>query len=154
VVQFDPHTQVWFGAAARQTGCPVVLTSARLNWPASYLPTSAEKVTEPNLALGFTIPSVQAVRSVVIKARLLAKSDVYQLDANAFDLRLTFSAPDEANETADQLRELRLPADLHAYGVTRVSLERVTFTNGDVWSSGQNSHCSLDVQGSAERVAK
>jgi len=141
--------------SGNQAGCPVVLTSARLNWPASYLPvTSAEKVTEPNLALGFAISSVQPVRSIVIKARLLVKNNLYQLDANAFDLRLTISGAYAADNAAEQLRELRLPADLHAYGVTRVSLDRVLFTNGDVWSAWPSSRCSLDVQGSAERVAK
>ena len=59
-----------------QTGCPVVLTSAHLNWPASYLPvTSAEKVTEPNLALGFQNSSGKAIRSVSITAQFLGKTE-------------------------------------------------------------------------------
>ena len=140
-----------------QAGCPVVLTSARLNWPASYLPvTSAERATEPNLALGFENSSGKAIRLVSITAKFLGKQNVYQLDADAFDLRLTFSGVDAADKTAEQLREIRLPEKMmHAFGVTRVSLEQVTFADGTFWMAGMGGgRCSLNVQGSAERVAK
>jgi len=138
-----------------QSACPVVLTSARLNWPASYLPvTSAEKVTEPNLALGFRNTSGKAIRSVTITAALLGKKSVYQIDANALDLRLTFSDVKDANKAAEQLREIRMPGKMYAYGVTRVSLDQVMFADGTLWMAPGHSGCSLDVRGSAERVAK
>lgn len=141
--------------APSQTGCPVTLTSAHLNWPASYLPvTSAEKVTQPNLALGFKNSSGKAIRSATITARFLGKQNVYQLDAGAFDLRLTFSGVDAADQAAEQLREIRVPAKMYAYGVTRVSLEQVLFANGTFWTAFGHGNCGLDVQGSAERVAK
>jgi hypothetical protein len=138
-----------------QAGCPVVLTSARLNWPASYLPvTSAGKVTEPNLALGFQNSSGRAIRSVSIVARFLGKQSIYQLDANSFDLRLAFSGVDAADKAAEQLREIRLPRKMYAYGVTRVSLEQVTFADGSFWTAMGRSNCSLNVKGNTERVAK
>ncbi len=138
-----------------QAGCPVVLTSAQLNWPASYLPvTSAEKVTEPNLALGFRNSSGKAIRSVTIAARFLGKRNVYQLDASAFDLRLTFSGGDAADKAAEQLREIRVPEKMYAYGVTRVSLEQVLFADGTFWTALGHGNCRLDVTGSAERVAR
>jgi hypothetical protein len=138
-----------------QAGCPVVLTSAHLNWPASYLPvTAAEKVTEPNLALGFQNSSGKAIRSVAITARFLAKQSVYQLDARGFDLHLTFSGVDAADKAAEQLREIRLPEKMYAYGVTRVSLEQVTFGDGTFWMAMGRNNCSLNVTGTAERVAK
>jgi hypothetical protein len=138
-----------------QAGCPVVLTSARLNWPASYLPvTSAEKVTEPNLELNFRNSSGKAIRSVTITARFLAKQNVYQLDASGFDLHLTFSGVDGADKAAEQLREIRLPEKMYAYGVTRVSLEQVTFGDGTFWMAMGHNNCSLNVMGTAERVAK
>jgi hypothetical protein len=138
-----------------QAGCPVVVTSARLNWPASYLPvTSAEKVTEPNLALGFQNSSGKAIRSVTITARFLAKQSVYQLDASGFDLHLTFSGVDAADKAAEQLREIRLPEKMYAYGVTRVSLEQVKFGDGTFWMAMGRNNCSLNVTGTTERVAK
>jgi hypothetical protein len=138
-----------------QAGCPVVLTSARLNWPASYLPvTSAEKVTEPNLALNFRNSSGKPIRSVTITARFLAKQNLYQLDASGFDLHLTFSGVDAADKAAEQLREIRLPEKMYAYGVTRVSLEQVTFGDGTFWMAMGRNNCSLNVTGTAERVAK
>ena len=139
-----------------QAGCPVVLTSARLNWPASYLPvTSAEKVTEPNLALGFQKLKRQGDPvGQAITARFLAKQNVYELDASAFDLRLTFSGVDAADKAAEQLREIRLPEKMHAYGVTRVSLEQVTFGDGTFWMAMGRNNCSLNVTGTTERVAK
>jgi hypothetical protein len=117
--------------------------------------TSAEKITEPNLALGFQNPSGKAILSATITARFLGKQRVYQLDANAFDLRLTFSGVDAADKAAEQLREIRLPEKMFAYGVTRVSLEQVTFADGTFWMAGMgHSNCSLSVKGNAERVAK
>lgn len=139
--------------AVSQAGCPVVLTSARLNWPASYLPvTTAEKVTEPNLALNFTNSSGKAIRSVGISARFLGKQNIYQLDASGFDLHLTFSGVDAADKAAEQLREIRLPDKMHAYGVTRISLEQVTFGDGTFWTAFGHSNCSLNVRGTTERV--
>ncbi len=138
-----------------QAGCPVVLTSARLNWPASYLPaTSAEKVTAPNLALNFQNASGKEIRSVAITARFLVKQSVYELDASAFDLHLTFSGVDAADKAAEQLREIRLPEKMHAYGLTRVSLEQVTFGDGTFWMAMGRNNCSLNVTGTTERVAK
>jgi hypothetical protein len=137
-----------------QMGCPVVLTSARLNRPTSYLPvTSAEKVTEPNLALGFRNSSGKVIESVTIAARLLGKQNLYQLDADAFDLRLTFSGVDAADKAAEQLREISVPDRMHAYGVQRVSLEQVLFADGTFWTAAGHANCRLDVSG-AERVAK
>ncbi len=138
-----------------QTGCPVVLTQAHLNWPATLIPvTAAEKVTEPNLALGFQNPSGKAIGSVSITAKFLGKTSKYQLDANAFELRLTFSGSDSPDKTAEQLREIRLPEKMYAYGVTRISLDQVTFEDGTVWSAVGHSNCALNVAGSAERIAK
>jgi len=151
IVTLDLQGMPWTGQ--NQAGCPVVLTSARLNWPASYLPvTSAERVTEPNLALGFQNSSGKAIRSVTITARFLGKQNIYQLDANSFDLRLAFSGVDAADRVAEQLREIRLPQKMHAYGVTRVSLEQVTFADGSFWTAMGRGNCSLNVKGSAERV--
>jgi len=155
--QADKRMQIEIEGINRksQAGCPVVLSSARLNWPASYLPvTSALKVTEPDLALGFHNASGKGIRSVTITARFLGKRNVYQLDADAFDLRLTFSGVDAADKAAEQLREIPVPSTLHAYGVTSVSLEDVMFADGTFWTALGNSNCSLDVQGSVDRVAK
>jgi hypothetical protein len=138
-----------------QAGCPVVLTSAHLNWPASYLPvTAAEKVTEPNLALQFQNSSGKAIRSVGIMARFLGKQNIYQLDGSAFDLHLTFSGTDAADKAVEQLREIRLPAKMHAYGVTRISLEQVTFADGTLWMAMGRSNCSLNVGGGTERITR
>ncbi len=153
--QAESKLQLWALSSPSQSGCPVVLTSAQLNWPASYLPvTSAEKVTQPNLALGFRNSSGKAIRSVTITARFLGKQSVYQLDASAFDLRLTFSGVDTADDAAEQLREIRVPEKMYAYGVTRVSLEQVQFTDGTFWTAFGHGNCRLDVNGSTERVAK
>jgi hypothetical protein len=138
-----------------QTGCPVVLTQAHLNWPATYLPvTAAEKGSEPNLALGFQNSSGKAIRSASITAGFIGKASKYQLDASAFELHLTFSGAESLDKTAEQLREIRLPEKTVAYGVTRVSLDQVTFDNGTVWSAIGHSNCALNVAGSAERIAK
>ncbi|HEX3662846.1 MAG TPA: hypothetical protein VHU89_15535 [Acidobacteriaceae bacterium] len=132
-----------------------MLTQAHLDWPATYMPAAvAEKVTEPNLALGFENPSGKAIRSVSITAGFTGKTNKYQLDASAFELHLTFSGADSPDKTSEQLREIRLPEKMVAYGVTRVSLDQVTFDNGTVWSAIGHSNCALNVAGSAERITK
>ena len=138
-----------------QTGCPVVLTQAHLNWPATYLPvTAAEQVTEPNLALGFQNSSGKAIRLVSITAQFLGKTSKYQLDASAFELHLTFSGVDSADKATEQLREIRLPERMYAYGVTRISLDQVMFSDGTFWAASGHSNCALNVTGSSERIAK
>lgn len=138
-----------------QAGCPVVLTQAHLNWPASYLPvTAAEKATEPNLALGFQNPSGKAIRSVSITARFTGKTSKYQLDASTFELHLTFAGADSADKAAEQLREIRLPEKMYAYGVTRIALEQVMFADGTLWTGVGHTNCALNVTGSAERITK
>lgn len=138
-----------------QTGCPVVLTQAHLNWPATFMPvTAAQKVTEPKLALGFQNPTGKAIRSVSITARFMGKSSKYQLNATALDLHLTFSGTDSADKEAEQLREIRLPEKMYVYGVTRIALDQVTFSDGKFWSSVGHSNCAMNVQGSTERIEK
>ena len=138
-----------------QTGCPVVLTQAHLNWPATYMPvTDAEKMKAPNLALGFQNPSGKAIQSVSITARFTGKSSKYQLDASAFDLHLTFSGTDSADKTAEQMREIRLPDKMYPYGVTRIALDQVTFADGTLWTSAGHTNCAMNVGGSAERIGK
>jgi hypothetical protein len=140
-------------AQPSQAGCPLMMTSAHLNWPASYLPvTSAEKVTEPNLALNFRNTTGKPIRTITITAQFLAKKNLYQLDATTFDLRLSFSEVDAADKAAEQLREIRLPQKMYAYGVTRVSLDQVMFADGSFWMAAGHNSCSLDVKGSTERV--
>jgi hypothetical protein len=138
-----------------QTGCPVVLTQAHLNWPATLMPvTAAEKVTEPNLALGFQNSSGKPIQSVSITARFTGKASKYQLDASAFNLHLSFSGSDTADQTAEELREIRLPEKMYAYGVTRISLDQVTFADGTFWRAIGHSNCALNVTDSAERITR
>lgn len=140
---------------ASQDGCPVVLTQAHLNWPPTFMPvTAAEKVTEPNLALGFQNPSGKAIRSVSITARFMGKSSKYQLDASAFELRLMFSGSDSADKTAEELREIRLPDKMYVYGVTRIALDQVTFSDGTFWSAIGHSNCAMNVNGATERIGR
>lgn len=138
-----------------QTGCPVVLTQAHLNWPATYMPvTAAQKDSEPNLALGFQNPSGKAIESVSITARFTGKRSKYQLDASTFELHLTFSGSDSADKDAEQTREIRLPEKMYAYSVTHIALDQVTFADGTLWTSVGHTNCAMNVSGSAERITK
>ena len=63
-----------------------------------------------------------------------------------------FLGVDAADKAAEQLREIRLPEKMYAYGVTRVELEQVTFGDGTFWMAMGRNNCSLNVTGTAERV--
>jgi len=132
-----------------QAACPVVLTSARLNWPASYLPvTSAEKVTEPNLALGFQNASGKPIRSVTITAELRVKRDIYRLDATPLSLRLSFAGTKDLDKELSQLATIPLPKGLHEYGVIQVRLDQVLFADGTMWMAAvSGKSCSVDGNG-------
>lgn len=138
-----------------QTGCPVVLTQAHLNWPATYRPvTAADKATEPNLSLEFQNPSGKAIRSVSITARFMEKTSPYQLDASPFELHLTFAGTDSADKDAEQMRAIRLPEKMYAYGVTHLALDEVTFADGSLWTAAGHSNCAMNVGGAAERITR
>jgi hypothetical protein len=154
IMTLDLQAQAVPTTPESQAGCPVVLTSVHLNWPATYLPVAAaEPGTEPNLALGFRNASGKAIRSVSLNAYFVAKRSIYDLDATTFKVDLAFSA-EAAENAAEQLREIRLPEKMHAYGLTRVSLEQVTFADGSLWTAAGRNNCSLNAQGTAERIAK
>ncbi|HEX4064717.1 MAG TPA: hypothetical protein VHZ09_01745 [Acidobacteriaceae bacterium] len=143
----DPatHQTVQFSADA----CPLKLTSAQLHWPAAYLPTSsAEKVAEPSLALGFQNASGRAIRSVAITAELKVKKDVYALDATPVAMRLHFAGTEDLSKTLDQLATIPLPQKMHSFGVVRVRLDQVTFADGGLWKApaGANS-CEVGSSG-------
>lgn len=137
-----------------QTGCPVVLTSAHLNWPASYLPvSSADKVTEPNLSLGFQNSSGKAIRSVALTAELRVKKDIYRMDATPVSLRLTFAGTNDLDKELSQLATIPLPKGLHEYGVIQVRLDQVFFADGTMWIAPSNGK-SCSVAGNGLLAAK
>lgn len=146
-MQTQPRTTVNDGVAHKGVQfsadtCPLTLTSAQLDWPGTYMPvTSAEKVMEPNLALGFQNSSGRAIRTVVVTAALRVKKDVYALDATPVELRLNFAGTKDLNKDLSQLATIPLPKGLHEYGVVQVRLDQVLFADGTMWmaSAKQNS---------------
>lgn len=116
--------------------CPLTLTGARLDLPASYMPvTSADKVTEPNLALNFENSSGKAIRSVAVTAELKTKRNAYALDATPVELRLSFAGTQDLNKELSQLATIPLPKGLHEFGVIQVRLDQVMFADGTMWTA-------------------
>ena len=130
------------GVQLSADACPLTLTSVQLDWPGTYMPvTSAEKVMEPNLALGFQNSSGRAIRTVVVTAALRVKKDVYALDATPVEVHLSFAGTRDLNKELNQLAAIPLPKGLHEYGVVQVRLDQVLFADGTMWKAAakQNS---------------
>jgi len=139
----------------KNVGCPVMLTSAQLNWPASYLPTdSAEKVTEPDLALGFLNSSGRSIRSVGVTAALRVKKNIYALDAAPVELQLRFAGTGDLDKDLSHLTTISLPKGLHAYGVVQVRLDQVVFADGSLWMAPADDSCGLTPNGLEQMQAK
>ncbi|HEX4036846.1 MAG TPA: hypothetical protein VHX37_02210 [Acidobacteriaceae bacterium] len=135
-----PRVMIGPDVVPAQARCPLTLTSARLDWPGSYMPvTSADRVMEPSLALGFQNSSGKAVRSVAVTAELRVKKDVYALDATPVDVRLNFAGSrdlnHDLNKDLDQLATIPLPKGLHEYGLVQVRLDQVIFADGSLWKA-------------------
>jgi hypothetical protein len=137
-----------------QARCPLYMESASVAPSAAYLPVGSRSADEGSLHLHFRNQSGRQIVSASITARLSVKNSVYALDAHEIDVRLTFSGVDAAGKAVEQLRSIRLPEKAYLFGVTRVTLDQVTYGDGTMWTAtpGDNA-CRTSGPGVAQ-IAK
>jgi hypothetical protein len=134
-----------------QEGCPIVFTSARLDRPGEYVPTSPEARTrsKANLHLSYSNPTGKQIASIGLTGYLRIKQSRYALDATNITMPLTFSPA-----TGELSTEASIPLLQDIVGFERLALDSVTYQDGSIWHAAkEHRSCSFGPQG-MERVAK
>ncbi|MGA7522637.1 MAG: hypothetical protein WBW84_09145 [Acidobacteriaceae bacterium] len=137
-----------------QTGCPLYLESASVAPGAGYLPVTATNRQDGALDLRFRNQSGKAITSASITAQVNVKTNVYDLDAHALELRLTLAGTQDLDKTLDQMQHIALPRHVYLFGVARVTLDRVTYADGSVWTAPASNVCRTSGAMGPERIAK
>lgn len=140
--------------SAAEAACPLSLTSAGLAPDGHLLPVADAMPSDGALDLHFRNDSGKAIRSAELTARLRVKTDVYALDATPLELHLTFSGTGDRDKAVDQLTRIPLPLHAYAFGVARVTLNQVKFSDGSVWIARSSGSCAVGGPGQQRIEAK
>lgn len=131
-----------------QAGCPVVFTDVALHRKAHMMLVKQGTSSGDDLAFQYENKSGKEIQSISVSAELNVKKSVYDLDATTLTLNMTLTGH-EAAET--------LPLSVLAYGLNRVTLEQVAYTDGTVWDAGAKeakTTCSYQNQHGSEQIGK
>jgi hypothetical protein len=138
-----------------QTGCPVVLTNASLNTKAHYMPAAGKSGSaggNGDLSLQFRNMSGKQIQSVGIVAELNVKRSVYDLDATAIQLHLMLTGTGSLDKNSDLSR--MVPLTVAAFGLGRISVEQVNYSDGTVWNAASTNNCSLEADGGLRNLVR
>ena len=137
-----------------QMGCPVVLTSASIKTKARYMPvdTTGPDANSPSLDLQFRNMSGKGILWVTIMAQLKFKRSNYDLDSTTFDLYQTLPGTSVTDQKSEQARVV--PLRVPAFGVGSVTLQRVTYKDGTVWTADGSNTCKVSPTGAERVIAK
>ncbi len=136
-----------------QAACPLYLESASVAPSAGYLPVDAQAKGDGALELRFRNQSGKRIVSAAITAHLNVKTDIYALDAHPLELHLAFARVTDENKALDQLTRIALPEHVYLFGVVRVTLDQVTFTDGSVWTASPT-HNSCATSGPGNELVE
>lgn len=125
-----------------QIGCPVAFTEVALKTQARYMPVQYEAGPDNSLAFEYKNKSGKKVESILVRVELTVKRNIYDLDATTITRYMTLT------EDSSQV----LPLNLITYAVGPVTLEQVTYTDGDTWTPGTNKNCRYLSQRSTEQI--
>ncbi|WP_158748233.1 hypothetical protein [Acidobacterium sp. S8] len=127
-----------------QVGCPVSFTTVALETKARLMPVQVGQPQDGSLSFEYRNQSGKKIQSIAVRVELLMKKSVYDLDATPIALNMML-AGNGAVET--------LPLAIRAYGLTRVNLQQVTYSDGTIWTAGDKLHCGYAPQGT-ENIGK
>lgn len=125
-----------------QNGCPVAFTNVALKRDARYMPVKQDTAADSSLAFTYKNQSGKPIQSLTVHVELKVKPSIYDLDATTITRDMTLTGHSEAV----------LPLDLAAYGLGIVTLEKVTYADGKVWTPGARQQCRYLGPASAERI--
>lgn len=126
-----------------QTGCPVAFTSVDINQNAHYMPVKQAAEAGDGLEFSYKNQSGKQIKSIEVHVVLNVKPSIYDLDATTVTRDMTLTG--HSGEV--------LALNLFAYGVVRVTLEQVNYTDGTVWTPNEIS-CHYEKLSGIEQIAK
>lgn len=125
-----------------QNGCPVAFTDVALKRDARYMPVKQDTAADSSLSFTYKNQSGKLIQSITVRVELKVKPSVYDLDATTMTRDMTLTGNSEA----------ALPLDLAAYGLGIVTLEKVTYADGKVWTPAVKQQCRYTGPASADRI--
>lgn len=125
-----------------QAGCPVAFTEVALKRDAHYMLVKQSEGSGNSLGFKYNNKSGKHIESMLIRVELTVKRSIYDLDATTITRYMTLT------ENSGQV----LPLNLITYAVGLVSLEQVTYTDGDTWTPDNNKNCRFVNQSTTERI--
>jgi hypothetical protein len=128
-----------------QAGCPVAFTDVSLETKAHFMPVRQDTAPDGNLRFQYKNQSGKEIQSISVRAELKVKKSVYDLDATTITLNMTLTGK-SAEET--------MPLTLRAYGLSRITLEQVSFTDGTIWNADIKNTCSYERMNGSEQIGK
>jgi len=128
-----------------QAGCPVAFTNVSLETHARLMLVKQGTAQDGSLAFEYKNQSGKPIQSISIRVELKVKKSVYDLDATPITLSMTLTGKD-SGET--------LPLNMVAYGLGRVELEQVIYSDDTVWTAGRANTCSYEKTGTSEGIGK
>lgn len=128
-----------------QVGCPVAFTSVSLeNKVHMMLVNQYDPASNSSLSFQYKNRSNKQIQSVAVQVELRIKRSIYDLDTNTLMINLTLTG----NETS------KLPLTTRAYGLGRVTLQQVTYTDGTIWTASEKSPCQYEAFSGAQQIGK
>jgi hypothetical protein len=127
-----------------QAGCPVAFTDVALETKAHLMPVRQDATPDGNLRFQYKNQSGKEIQSISVRAELKVKKSVYDLDATTITLQMTLTG--KSAET--------MPLALRAYGLSRITLEQVSFTDGTIWNASTKNTCSYERMNGSEQIGK
>ena len=128
-----------------QSGCPVQVSEASFTRPARYMPVNAAADWYGQLSLDYTNASGKDIRFIEVKADLLTKKSIYDLDATRIAVDLTLGQNGVLARGITKAETLTVKAN--AFGLSGLSLERVVFTDGTMWTPSPGHQCEFPNMG-------
>jgi hypothetical protein len=139
--------QFTLAASADQSNCPVRFTDIALKTKGRMMLVRSGDAPDGNLALQYQNHSGKTIQSIAINVDLKLKQDMYALDTTSYRLDMVL--------TGKGLEET-LPLNVrgYVYGVNHVTLERVSYTDGTIWSASTQNVCRFENPASSEKIVK
>jgi len=131
--------------SASQAGCPVAFSDVALESKARFMPVRQDAAPDGSLRFQYKNMSGKDIQSISVQVDLKIKKSIYDLDTSTITLHMALTGKGAAEI---------LPLTLRAYGLSRVTLEQVSFTDGTIWNADLRKPCSYQQSGSSEQIGQ
>ncbi|HVW76020.1 MAG TPA: hypothetical protein VHB45_00300 [Alloacidobacterium sp.] len=128
-----------------QAGCPVAFTNVSLENPARLMPVNQYDVANnSSLSFQYRNQSRKQILSIDVQIELRVKRSIYDLDTTSILMNQTLTG----RETG------KLPLTTHAYSLGRVTLQKVSYVDGTIWTANEQSPCRYEASGGAQEIGE